>query len=76
MGIDSALTCALAVRALGKENVIGLPCLRVTVSQGSVEDAVQLAKNLGIRYEIIEIEPMYQNFSNNSRSLYRIDPLM
>ncbi len=61
-GIDSALTCALAVRALGKENVIGLMMPSRYSSQGSVEDAVQLAKNLGIRYEIIEIEPMYQKF--------------
>lgn len=61
-GIDSALTCALAVRALGKENVMGLMMPSRYSSQGSVDDAVALAKNLAIRYEIIEIEPMYAKF--------------
>ncbi|MBP6794622.1 MAG: NAD+ synthase [Saprospiraceae bacterium] len=61
-GIDSALTCTLAVRALGKENVMGLMMPSRYSSEGSVNDAVALAKNLGIRYEIIEIEPMYAKF--------------
>ncbi len=61
-GIDSALTAALAVRALGKENVNGLMMPSRFSSKESVEDAVALAKNLGIRYEIIEIEPMYAKF--------------
>jgi NAD+ synthase (glutamine-hydrolysing) len=61
-GIDSALTCSLAVRALGKENVMGLMMPSRYSSEGSVNDAVALAKNLGIRYEIIEIEPMYAMF--------------
>jgi NAD+ synthase (glutamine-hydrolysing) len=61
-GIDSALTCTLAVRALGKENVMGLMMPSRYSSEGSVNDAVALAKNLGIRYEIIEIEPMYARF--------------
>lgn len=61
-GIDSALTAALAVRALGKENVTGLMMPSRYSSQGSVDDAVLLAKNLGIPYHIIEIEPMYERF--------------
>lgn len=61
-GIDSALTATLAVRALGKDNVMGLMMPSRFSSKGSVDDAVQLAKNLGIRYEIIEIEPMYERF--------------
>lgn len=61
-GIDSAVTCTLAVRALGKENVMGMMMPSRYSSEGSVNDAVALAKNLGIRYEIIEIEPMYAQF--------------
>lgn len=61
-GIDSALTAALAVRALGKENVNGWMLPSRFSSKESVEDAVALAKNLGIRYEIIEIEPMFSKF--------------
>lgn len=61
-GIDSALTAALAVRALGKENVNGWMMPSRFSSKESVEDAVALAKNLGIRYEVIEIEPMFSKF--------------
>lgn len=61
-GIDSALTCVLAVRALGKENVMGLMMPSRYSSEGSVNDAVSLAQHLGIRYEIIKIEPMYAQF--------------
>ena len=61
-GIDSALTATLAVRALGKDQVSGLMMPSRFSSRGSVDDAVQLAKNLGIHYEIIEIEPMYEQF--------------
>lgn len=61
-GIDSALTAALAVRALGKENVNGWMMPSRFSSKESVEDAVALAQNLGIRYEIIEIEPMFSKF--------------
>ena len=48
-GIDSALTAVLAVEALGKEHVIGAAMPGPYSSQGSVTDAHQLAKNLGIR---------------------------
>jgi NAD+ synthase (glutamine-hydrolysing) len=61
-GIDSALTAALAVRALGKDHVTGLMMPSRYSSQHSVDDAVSLAKNLGIQYHIIEIEPMYERF--------------
>jgi NAD+ synthetase len=48
-GIDSALTAVLAVEALGKEHVIGAAMPGPYSSEGSVRDAHQLAKNLGIR---------------------------
>lgn len=61
-GIDSALTCALAVRALGAENVRGVLMPSEFSSDHSVNDAVQLAKNLGIRYDIVPIKEPYQTF--------------
>ena len=47
-GIDSAVVAALAVEALGRENVIGVSMPSPYSSQGSIDDAVALARNLGI----------------------------
>jgi NAD+ synthase (glutamine-hydrolysing) len=57
-GIDSALTAVLAVDALGTENVMGVAMPSRFSSPGSWEDAGQLAKNLGIRFEALPIEPV------------------
>ncbi len=54
-GIDSALTAALAVQALGSENVMGITMPSPFSSRGSVDDSVRLAANLGIRVETIPI---------------------
>jgi NAD+ synthase (glutamine-hydrolysing) len=62
-GIDSALTAALAVRALGPENVRGVLMPSQHSSDHSVNDARQLAHNLGIQYDLIPIEPMYEAFA-------------
>lgn len=59
-GIDSAVTCALAVRALGAENVRGVLMPSQFSSDHSVQDAIDLAKNLGIRHDILPIEKAYQ----------------
>ncbi len=48
-GIDSAVVAALAVDALGAENVVGVSMPSPYSSQGSIDDAVALARNLGIR---------------------------
>src|ERR1700752_5065004 len=56
-GIDSALTAVLAVDALGAENVLGVAMPSKFSSTGSVKDAVDLAANLGIRLELLPIEP-------------------
>jgi NAD+ synthase/NAD+ synthase (glutamine-hydrolysing) len=61
-GIDSALTAAIAVDALGSENVMGIGMPGPYSSQGSIEDAAVLAKNLGIRFEIIPIGGVFQAF--------------
>ncbi len=58
-GIDSALVAVLAVAALGKENVRGVSLPSEFSSQGSLDDARILAENLGIRYDIIAIQPPF-----------------
>jgi NAD+ synthetase len=60
-GIDSALTAVLAVDALGKEKVLGVAMPSRYSSAGSLSDAEALAKNLGIRHEILPIEPVFQS---------------
>jgi len=55
-GIDSAITAVLAVDALGAANVLGVSMPARYSSTGSLTDAEALAKNLGIRYEILPIE--------------------
>lgn len=58
-GIDSALTAALAVEALGAENVRGLTMPSRFSSEGSVSDSVQLARNLGMRCEEVPIGEVF-----------------
>jgi NAD+ synthase/NAD+ synthase (glutamine-hydrolysing) len=61
-GIDSALTAAIAVDALGKDNVTGVSMPGPYSSQGSKDDARELARNLGIGYEIIPITSVFDAF--------------
>ena len=68
-GIDSALVLALAVEALGAENVVSVLMPSSFSSNHSVDDAVQLSKNLGNPYHILPIEKIYDNF------LTALDPL-
>ncbi len=63
-GIDSALTCALAVAALGKDNVLGVAMPGPYSSEGSVADARRLAANLGIRFETVRIGEMFESYLN------------
>jgi NAD+ synthase (glutamine-hydrolysing) len=58
-GIDSALVAVLAADALGAENVLGVAMPARYSSAGSLTDAELLAKNLGIRFEILPIEPAF-----------------
>jgi NAD+ synthase (glutamine-hydrolysing) len=58
-GIDSALVAVLATDALGAENVLGVAMPARYSSSGSLSDAKALAKNLGIRYEVLPIEPPF-----------------
>ena len=58
-GIDSALVACVAADALGPENVRGVSLPSQFSSGGSLDDARQLAANLGILYEVIPIQPMF-----------------
>ena len=59
-GIDSALTAAIAVDALGSGNVIGVGMPGPYSSQGSIDDARELASNLKIRIELLSIQEIYE----------------
>ncbi len=61
-GIDSALTACLAAAALGPENVLGVAMPSRYSSGHSREDAAELARNAGIGFQEIEIEPMHAAF--------------
>ncbi len=61
-GIDSAVVAALAAEALGPENVHTLAMPSRYSSDHSLSDAAELAKNLGIGYQVIPIEPMHAAF--------------
>jgi len=69
-GIDSALTAVLATDALGKENVLGVAMPARYSSEGSVLDAKALAKNLGIRFELLPIEPMFLAAENQLQNVF------
>ena len=64
-GIDSTLTAYLTVEALGPDNVLGimLPERGVT-SKHDVDDAVEVARVLGIEHKVIEISSVLQSFSS------------
>jgi len=55
-GIDSALVAVIAAEALGSENVWGVSLPSRYSSEGSLTDAEQLAKKLGIRYDVLPIK--------------------
>ncbi len=55
-GIDSAVTCAIAARAIGPQNVIGVAMPSPYSSKSSLEDARQLAENLGVTLKVIPIK--------------------
>ncbi|WP_423737202.1 NAD+ synthase [Chitinophaga caseinilytica] len=61
-GIDSAVTLALAVEALGRENVRAILMPSPYSTEHSVDDAVALSKNLDNPYDIIRINNIYENF--------------
>ena len=70
-GIDSAVTLALATKALGKENVKAVLMPSMYSTAHSVDDAEKLSKALGNAYEIIPIKNIYDSFTNSLKPLFK-----
>jgi len=66
-GIDSALVAALAADAVGADRVYGVAMPSKYSSDHSLQDAKQLAENIGLNYKIIDIQPMVANLLENLR---------
>ncbi|HZY61829.1 MAG TPA: NAD+ synthase, partial [Edaphobacter sp.] len=73
-GIDSALVAAIAVEALGAENVLGVGMPSEYSSLGSISDARALAKNLGIRFEMLPIHDVFAAYQQALRPLFEGTP--
>jgi NAD+ synthetase len=69
-GIDSAVTAALACRALGAENVLGVAMPSIHNPEESLIDAKLLAENLGCAFEIIPIAPLADAFHTSLVPLF------
>ncbi len=69
-GIDSALTAAIAVDALGPENVLGVALPSPYSSDDSMEDAKKLAENLGCRFEVLPISELFACFRQSLEPLF------
>ncbi len=69
-GIDSALVAAIAVEALGPENVLGIGMPSEFSSPGSIDDARALAANLGIRFELAAIHDVFQQYQRTLEPLF------
>ena len=70
-GVDSALVSYLACEALGKENVWAILLPSQFSSQHSIDDSIQLAQTLGIKYDIMPIENTFQSFLNTLSPFYK-----
>ena len=69
-GIDSALSLAIAVDAIGAERVTAVMMPSRHTSKMSIEDAHAEAKTLGVRYEVIQIEPIYRATMTRLEALF------
>lgn len=70
-GIDSAVVVCLAVRALGPENVRVLLMPSQYSTDHSINDAVGLAENLGIQYEIVPIKDIFTSYENSLKDIFQ-----
>jgi NAD+ synthase (glutamine-hydrolysing) len=69
-GIDSALIAVIAADALGAENVRGVAMPARYSSSGSLTDAEKLAENLGIRHDVLPIEPVFNAVEAQLQSVF------
>jgi NAD+ synthase/NAD+ synthase (glutamine-hydrolysing) len=70
-GIDSALTAVIAVDALGTENVIGVSMPSQYSSGGSITDARELANNLGICFDVVEIREIFESYRRALSTIFK-----
>ncbi|HEX5283337.1 MAG TPA: NAD+ synthase [Bryocella sp.] len=73
-GIDSALVAAIAVEAIGAENIRGVGMPSEFSSEGSVTDAERLAKNLGIEFDVVPVRAIYEQFSHAMEPFFKGTP--
>jgi NAD+ synthase (glutamine-hydrolysing) len=73
-GIDSSLVAAIAVEALGAENVLGVGMPSEFSSAGSIDDARALAANLGIRFELVAIQDVFTQYQSTLEPLFQGTP--
>jgi NAD+ synthase (glutamine-hydrolysing) len=69
-GIDSAVVAAIAVEALGAENVVGVSMPSPYSSRGSIDDALALAENLGIKCHQIPIGDAFAVFKAQFKEVF------
>lgn len=69
-GIDSAVTLAIAAEALGAENLHVLLMPSQYSSDHSVNDSVEMARNLDIKYHILPIETLFKEFRHSLEPVF------
>ena len=70
-GIDSSLVAAVAVDAVGRENVTGVAMPGPYSSDHSITDARAMAERLGVNFEVVSITPMYEQFLQALAPVFR-----
>ena len=70
-GIDSALVACIAVLALGKDNVQVVNMPTKFSSQGNIDDSLKLAQNLGVKYSLIPIQNIFENYLKLFKILFK-----
>jgi NAD+ synthase (glutamine-hydrolysing) len=73
-GIDSALVACLGVRAAGAGNIVCFSMPSRFSSQGSRDDARELAENLGCRYEVLPVERVFESFLGTLAAVFENRP--
>jgi len=69
-GIDSALTAVIAADAVGPDNVIGVGMPGPYSSRGSIDDARALTQNLGIRFELLPINEVFEGYQRTLHEIF------
>ena len=69
-GIDSALVTDIAVEAVGADNVLTLGMPSPYSSHGSIDDSRRLAANLGVRFEVLPISPLFEQYNQALAPLF------